>query len=60
MSEVTKQEETKIERLKPGRKPLEDKKIPVTIYRPKSEIQNLGGLPSVRNLINDLLNVKRQ
>lgn len=60
MSEQINQEVTTTERQKPGRKPLEDKKIPVTIYRPKSELLSLGGMTSVRVLLNEYLNSKKQ
>lgn len=36
-----------------GRKPVEDKKVPVTIYRVKSEIEKLGGLQQCRKILND-------
>jgi hypothetical protein len=35
--------EDKNERGKPGRKPVEDKKIPITVYIEESVITNLGG-----------------
>ena len=40
------------EKVKSGRKPIEDKKQPITIYRPKSEIEKWGGSVEVRNKIN--------
>lgn len=43
---------------KTGRKPIEDKKVPVTIYRPKSEINALGGLVSARTIINEFITQK--
>jgi hypothetical protein len=38
---------------KVGRRPVADKKIPVTIYRPKSEITALGGLEKTRETLNN-------
>lgn len=38
-----------------GRKPIEDKKIPITIYRPKSQVNELGGLSNVRSQMNEFI-----
>jgi hypothetical protein len=43
------------ERAKPGRKPLDDKKQPITIYIPKSVIVKLGGGNEVRTSIHNFL-----
>lgn len=37
---------------KVGRKPLEDKKIAVSIYRPKSHYKALGGMETAREILN--------
>ena len=47
------------EKAKLGRKPIADKKVPITVYRPKSEVSKLGGLPTIRTLLNDFLNQKK-
>lgn len=51
-------------RKRSGRKPVFDKKIPVTIYAKQSEISNVGGMDSMRgilyNTINELNKVKAQ
>lgn len=49
MSEAT----TTEAKAKAGRRPIADKKIPVTIYRPKSEINELGGLAKTREVLNN-------
>jgi hypothetical protein len=40
---------------KVGRKPIDDKKIPVTIYRSKSNMDKLGGRQNVRKMLNTYL-----
>jgi hypothetical protein len=35
---------------KAGRKPIEDKKIPVTVYVPQSVISDLGGIENAREI----------
>lgn len=36
---------------KAGRKPIEDKKIPVQVYYPSSKIELLGGIENVRKQV---------
>jgi hypothetical protein len=38
-----------------GRKPIANKKMPITIYRPKNEIEKMGGLSDARRIINKLV-----
>lgn len=38
-----------------GRKPIDNKKLPITIYRTKSEIEKMGGLQKSREILNNLL-----
>jgi hypothetical protein len=46
---------TQKEREKPGRKPLADKKQPITIYIPKSVINRLGGDNATRTKLHNIL-----
>lgn len=55
MTEITTETQTKS---KAGRKPSDDKKVPITIYRKQSEVDKLGGGKAARDLINNLLNLK--
>lgn len=41
-----------------GRKPIDDKKIAVTIYRKKSDLEQLGGMIKVREIINQFIESK--
>jgi hypothetical protein len=45
-----------MKKMKAGRKLLTDKKKLVGVYRKESEIQKLGGMEKVRNIINEHLN----
>lgn len=40
----------KKQKVKRGRKPIEDKKIHVPLYVPKSQVETLGGIDEVRNV----------
>ena len=40
-----------MEKLKRGRKPIQDKKKIVSVYLRQSEIDRLGGMQQVRNII---------
>ena len=55
MTEITTETRTKA---KSGRKPIDDKKVPITIYRKKSDVDKLGGGKSAREMINELINSK--
>ena len=52
MTEINNQETVKA---KTGRKPIEDKKIPITIYRAKSEVMKMGGVSEARRIINNYI-----
>lgn len=41
-----------LKRGKPGRKPIADKKMPITIYRSSSETKALGGVDKARQLLH--------
>lgn len=51
---MTNTETTTETKVKLGRKPIQDKKKPITIYRAQSEIDALGGLANVRKALNDI------
>jgi hypothetical protein len=48
-----------MEKLKRGRKPIADKKKIISVYLRQSEIDKLGGMQEVRNIINEHLKNKQ-
>lgn len=44
-----------MEKQKRGRKPIEDKKQPLTIYQPLSLIKKFGGKEEIKNKINNFI-----
>ena len=49
---------TESNKQKPGRKPIADKKVAITIYRKKSEVLQKGGMATLRTMINEFLDSK--
>jgi len=45
-----------MQKSKCGRKPVTDKKKPITIYIPSSKISDLGGSDEIRNQLLNFLN----
>ncbi len=44
-----------MKREKPGRKPIQDKAIPITVYLRKSKVDEKGGKAKVREAIKDFI-----